>query len=546
MRPRPGRAVALVALLPLLLTACTAGDGDPSPTSSPAASVDPGPQPEDVVASPVIPEGGIEVRVDVHPVVRDGELAVLTLDLTPLEDVGESGYVVVYGFGGPMATNLTLHDPANVRLVDLERDVVHHAAVGADKKPVVAPKDWEWLRGPQGTRLQIPYAAPDADVTEMSLFLPGAPLVASVPVIDGDVPSTVRPDAPRPTPTATSTGTATPSPAPEPERIAVDEIVEAPVFPLDSASAELEGAVKTVESTERVDVQLGSDVLFEFDQATLTPAASEAIALVAARIAEREPGTVGVVGHTDDQGDDAYNLDLSRQRAQAVADALGPLVGPDYRMQVEGRGETEPFVANDSDENRALNRRVAVSLTSTITTRTDVTATGELPPFGDKGLVGQGEEPLLVDSSSRRHEVKASARTVHGHVVVDLTVRGIDDYADTGMVFPSLRGWSSHRGKGTDTPMDISGRAVILDGATKLYPMDYRIGTTERAPDGEWLTLTDLRGASRIDGGQSRVYSFVYPRMATDAVTFQVGTGISFDTDFRIVDVPVAADPAGR
>ena len=528
-RARP--AGALTAALVVLLTACTAGGEDPSPASS--ATVDPGPGPEDVVASPVVPEGGTEVRVDVHPVVRDGDLAVLTLDLTPLEDLGEDGSVTLHGFGGPMATNLRLSDPANVRLVDLERDVVHHAAVDADTEPVVAPKGWERLRGPEGTRLQIPYAAPDADVTEMSLFLPGAPLVASVPVIDGDVPSSVRPDAPRPTATSTAT------PSPEPERIAVDRIVAAPVFPLDSASAELEGAVKTVESTERVDVQLGADVLFEFDQATLTPAAGEAIALVAARIAEREPGTVSVVGHTDDQGDDAYNLDLSRRRAQAVADALGPLVGSGYRMQVDGRGEAEPFVANDSDENRALNRRVAVSLTSTVTTRTDVTATGELPPFGDKGLVGQGEEPLLVDSSSRRHEVQASARTVHGHVVVDLTVRGVDDYAGTGMVLPSLRGWSSHRGQGTDTPLDVAGRAVILDGASKLYPMDYRIGTTERAPDGEWLTLTDLRGATRIDGGQSRVYSFVYPRMATDAVTFQVGSGSVFDTDFRIVDVPV-------
>ena len=53
------------------------------------------------------------------------------------------------------------------------------------------------------------------------------------------------------------------------------------------------------------------------------------------------------------------------------------------------------------------------------------------------------------------------------------------------------------------------------------------------------LARTDLRGATRIDGGQSRVYSFVYPRMATDAVTFQVGSGSVFDTDFRIVDVPV-------
>lgn len=539
--------VALVTTL-ALVTACTGGDVDAGPETTATPTADPGPQPEDVVATAVIPEGGIDVRVDVHPVVRAGEYAVLTLDLTPVDEVPEGERVHVHGFGGGLAKNVTLRPPVNVRLVDLERDVIHHPGSDADDWPVVAPEGWDGLDGPEGSRVLIPYAAPAADVASVSVFLPGAPLVVDVPVIEGDVPSSVRTEASEAaaaSASAEATGTATPSPLPEPETLDLDAIVTAPTFPLDSTSAELEGAVTTTESTERIDVQLGSDVLFEFDQATLTPAASEAIALVAARISEREPGTVSVVGHTDDQGDDAYNQDLSQRRAQAVADVLGAQVdGASYPMEVDGRGEAEPFVANDSEENRARNRRVTVTLTSTVVTRTDVTVTGELPPFGEEGLVAPGDAPVKLANFAREWEVQATARRVHGHVVVDLAVHGDDDEDGLGWTPGFLRGWSSHRGDGTTTPVDVAGRAVLLHGASKLYPMDYTTGPTDNHPGGEWLTLTDLDATAWIDGGQTRVYSFVYPRMDVDTVTFQVGSGISSDNDFRLLDVPVAPGDA--
>ncbi|MBO0924517.1 OmpA family protein [Cellulomonas sp. zg-ZUI199] len=548
-RTRPPLAAGLVLAL-AVLAGCTAGDADtPAPDATPTPTVDPGPQPEDVVATAVIPEGGIDVEVGVHPVVRAGEYAVLTLDLTPLEELPDGDPVHVNGFAGALSRNVTLRPPSNVRLVDLERDVIHHPGVGGDDWPVVAPRQWDVLRGPEGSRVLIPYAAPADDVTSVSVLLPGAPLFADVPVIEGDVPSSVRPDAgggdpsATGTPTAAGTATATPSPRPEPETLDLDAIVEARTFPLDSSSSELEGAVTTTESTERIDVQLGSDVLFEFDQATLTPAASEAVALVAARIAEREPGTVDVVGHTDDQGDDAYNLDLSQRRAQAVADALAAQVdASSYPLQAQGRGEAEPFVANDSEENRALNRRVTVSLTSTVVTRTDVTTTGELPPFGEKGTVAPGDAPLKIVNLARAWEVQATARRVHGHVVVDLAVRGDDEEDGLGWAVGFLRGKHPHRGDGTRTPENVAGRAVILHGASKLYPMDYTTGPTDGAPDGEWLTVTDLDAGAWIDGGQTRMYSFVYPRMDVDTVTFQVGNGITYSDDFRLLDVPVAPD----
>lgn len=67
-----------------------------------------------------------------------------------------------------------------------------------------------------------------------------------------------------------------------------------------------------------------------------------------------------VLGYTDSTGDEQYNLDLSKRRAEAVADYLASLGVPADKMKTVGRGENDPIVPNDSDKNRAQNRRVEV------------------------------------------------------------------------------------------------------------------------------------------------------------------------------------------
>jgi outer membrane protein OmpA-like peptidoglycan-associated protein len=69
-----------------------------------------------------------------------------------------------------------------------------------------------------------------------------------------------------------------------------------------------------------------------------------------------------IEGHTCDLGDDAHNLDLSKRRAAAVRTRLVTLGVPAAILTTAGRGETSPLRPNDSDANRALNRRVAISL----------------------------------------------------------------------------------------------------------------------------------------------------------------------------------------
>lgn len=117
-------------------------------------------------------------------------------------------------------------------------------------------------------------------------------------------------------------------------------------------------AVKTDSS-----ITLNSDILFDFAKADLTPVAQQKIAELTASI---PPGAaVRVVGHTDSIGEDASNLTLSRQRAQAVADAI-TASRSDLQLTVDGRGEVEPVEPNekngeDNPDGRALNRRVVIT-----------------------------------------------------------------------------------------------------------------------------------------------------------------------------------------
>ncbi len=68
---------------------------------------------------------------------------------------------------------------------------------------------------------------------------------------------------------------------------------------------------------------------------------------------------IKIVGHTDSDGDDKSNLDLSKRRATSVKNVLVKEFGIDAaRIVTDGKGEGQPIAANDSAVNKALNRRV--------------------------------------------------------------------------------------------------------------------------------------------------------------------------------------------
>jgi OOP family OmpA-OmpF porin len=102
--------------------------------------------------------------------------------------------------------------------------------------------------------------------------------------------------------------------------------------------------------------------LFAFDSAELTDQGKDTIEEYRAKLRpELSEAYAGIIiGHTDSTGNDEYNMELSKRRAQSVADYLVSTgVDPD-KLRVIGRGENDPIASNDTEEGRAQNRRVDI------------------------------------------------------------------------------------------------------------------------------------------------------------------------------------------
>lgn len=112
--------------------------------------------------------------------------------------------------------------------------------------------------------------------------------------------------------------------------------------------------------TERGLVMTLGDVLFDTGRAELRPAASRTVLKLVQFLQLNPRRVVRIEGYTDSSGEERKNLDLSRSRAQAVADLLVDLGVESKRIQVEGYGEAYPLAENASARGRAQNRRVEI------------------------------------------------------------------------------------------------------------------------------------------------------------------------------------------
>lgn len=99
-------------------------------------------------------------------------------------------------------------------------------------------------------------------------------------------------------------------------------------------------------------------VNFDFDRATIRPDAARILDEAVATLKAEPDVEVLVVGHTDSVGSEAYNLKLSRQRAEAVRNYLVRHGIAASRLQVKWMGESQPVASNETAEGRAQNRRV--------------------------------------------------------------------------------------------------------------------------------------------------------------------------------------------
>jgi OOP family OmpA-OmpF porin len=100
-------------------------------------------------------------------------------------------------------------------------------------------------------------------------------------------------------------------------------------------------------------------IYFDTGSAQVRPESAATLAEIAKLLGQRPALKLLVVGHTDNQGGYDFNLDLSRRRAEAVAQALVSEhgVAPD-RLRAAGVGYLSPVASNDTEAGRAKNRRV--------------------------------------------------------------------------------------------------------------------------------------------------------------------------------------------
>lgn len=490
-----------------MIAACD-GD-DPADPDAPTRS-DGGGEPPDP-PSVRMRYGPVEMTVAIASLVRTGEHLVLTLEVSaddPEDELPAPGPVEAL-------KSFTTTDYSEsraflgLRLLDLAGDRAAVIARDDEERSVCSDPfpGWSDRSGSAGAQsIQLVYG--DLGTDRVAVLIPKGGLLAEVPVIEGEAPVL---DVEEP--------------------VDLGEVALAPVHPLLSVSHDLTTTTRTESTQESATVSLGADVLFDSSSAELEDGAQSVIERAAQSLAEHEPGPVSVVGHTDSVDDDAFNQNLSEQRARAVADALGSLIDEgEYPLEASGRGESAPIADNGTEEGRALNRRVELTLDTPPAREQGVAR--ELPEFD--GPEATGEDGVLLESDGATPvRVRATgARLVEDHLVVRMEFTREDDEVD------SVFGLSPSVGSAVSwLPLDYvlektEGGIAVMNGPVATFPALHRVG----GEDSDIRPLTDLRTNSRLDGGHTRVSDIVYPvgTALEDTVTIQL-----VENGWRLTDVPV-------
>ncbi|RDB44638.1 cell envelope biogenesis protein OmpA [Halomonas sp. DQ26W] len=110
-------------------------------------------------------------------------------------------------------------------------------------------------------------------------------------------------------------------------------------------------------------LNMPSSVTFGFDSSELTPSARNALNDVSSILTQYTDTRVNIAGHTDSTGDAGYNQRLSERRAEAVGNYLTQNGVTRNRLYMTGYGASQPVASNTTEDGRAQNRRVEITLT---------------------------------------------------------------------------------------------------------------------------------------------------------------------------------------
>lgn len=113
---------------------------------------------------------------------------------------------------------------------------------------------------------------------------------------------------------------------------------------------------------EKGEVFIMKNLHFATNRTRILPTSEEALNSLFMHLVDHPDIRIKIIGHTDNIGRDAANQKLSEGRATAVRNALISRGIDPSRMEVEGRGETQPIDTNDTEEGRQNNRRVEIEI----------------------------------------------------------------------------------------------------------------------------------------------------------------------------------------
>ena len=318
----------------------------------------------------------------------------------------------------------------------------------------------------------------------------------------------------------------------------------------------LDDSTSTHAGGKDITVTLASDVTFASDSADLAPGAEAQLQTVAAQLNQHpDGGTLTIVGHTDDIQDDAYNQTLSEKRANAVKTRLEQLTSLDkWKTSVSGKGESQPKIKDTTDQARAANRRVEITLTPTGGTTPKNTTTpsssaapspssGKLPD--PQGPVAKGSEGVTLTPKSGDTSGEVTITLDHvtrsgGYLLGTITCT-VKDGSTGAQLHPLLQdpqtALSNQRdedGSAFVTQFASDGLTLLSNGE-RIFPADYN-----DAYNKQHLPLTELHLSDHLKTGATTV-CVVWPDPGGDTITLDHPKGKYSipDTAYRLTDIPI-------
>ena len=483
---------------------------------------------------------GHKVSVEVSPVIRqDDKTSIIALRLTRASDDASVKETNISSYGGDdnkLKTDNYLGAPTTygpgigaswTKLLDLDSGRVWSAVDGSGVSLYLAP----------GEEITSYLSFGKVDTDTVTVMVPMAGFT-TVSVLDADKAKKAKIDLS----TAQTDIDKYPRAAPElADPVAIERYTRA-----------LDDSTSTHAGSKDITVTLASDVTFASDSADLAPGAQAQLQTVATQLGQHpDGGTLTIVGHTDDVQDDAYNQTLSEKRANAVKTRLEQLTKLDkWKTSVSGKGESEPKIKDTTDEARAANRRVEITLTPTggTTPKGSSTATpnssggGKLPE--PKGPVAKGSEGVTLTSkgSDTSGDVTITLDQVTrsgGYLLGTLTCTVKD--GSTGALLSQLcadpqtvlANQRDEDGGAVQTLLASDGLTLLSDGE-RVFPADY-----VDAYNKQHLPLTELNLYDRLKGGTTTI-CVVWPDPGGDTITLgHQHHRITNDYGYRLTDIPV-------